>query len=169
MESPIDRVCLYLVFQPRIQQSLDETVVSWNNHKIRTAGNKSPIAIYELSRQHAINRGYWTGDPGDDIETASNPLYGHDPSAPAPPADELLDDPTELEDDDSEADGTTEKDTEKEKSSGICVNEEEEIEVVRDVLKDWDLAVEDGNHGIDMYCQAVLAVTSYFTTNDSDF
>ncbi|KAJ7870153.1 hypothetical protein B0H14DRAFT_3575978 [Mycena olivaceomarginata] len=41
MESPIDRVSLFIVFQPRIQNSLNETLTSWNLHKIRTAKNKS--------------------------------------------------------------------------------------------------------------------------------
>jgi hypothetical protein len=64
MENPIHRVCLYLVFRSHIQKSLDETVVSWNHHKIRTAGNKTPVAIYELSRRHAINRGTGVVIPG---------------------------------------------------------------------------------------------------------
>jgi hypothetical protein len=58
MDSPIDRVCLYIVLQPRIQASLDETRTSWNLHKMRTANHKSPRAIYELSREKAVNRGY---------------------------------------------------------------------------------------------------------------
>ncbi|KAJ7239702.1 hypothetical protein C8J57DRAFT_1245817 [Mycena rebaudengoi] len=80
--------------RPRIQHSLNETRTSWKNHKIRTAGNKTPIAIYQLNRERAINRGYWTGDPGDDLLTASHPSYGEDPSERLPPPDELSGGPT---------------------------------------------------------------------------
>ncbi|KAF7377166.1 Type B [Mycena sanguinolenta] len=93
MESLIDRVCLYIVFQPRIQASLDETLGSWNLHKLCTANNKSPRAIYELSHEKAINHGYWTGDPGDDLVTALDPSYAEDSNEPLPPLDELHDDP----------------------------------------------------------------------------
>lgn len=155
MESYIHRVCLYLVFQPRIQKSLDETVSSWNFHKVRTAGNKTPVAIYELSRQHAINRGYWTGDPGDSIGTASDPSYGHDPAVPMPPADEIASDPL------APAPAEEFLDKEAEKNAGVFVNEDEEIKEVRAILKDWILGADDGNWGIDMYCQAVIAVSTY--------
>lgn len=143
MESVTHRVCLYIVFQPRIQKSLDETVISWNSHKIRTAGNKTPTAIYELSRQRAINRGYWSGDPGDDLATANDPLYGHDPTVPMPPTDELAADPS----------GPTEDEysmVAEEKEAGIFVNGDDEIEEIREILQDWDLAADDGNWGIDM-------------------
>jgi hypothetical protein len=46
MESPIDRICLFIVFQPCIQDSLNETLALWNLHKIHTAKYKSPQAIY---------------------------------------------------------------------------------------------------------------------------
>ncbi|KAJ7585862.1 hypothetical protein C8J56DRAFT_787895 [Mycena floridula] len=60
-------LCLYLAFQPRIQESLDRTREAWNHHQIRTAGYRIPVAIYELSRETAIQQGYWPGDPGDDV------------------------------------------------------------------------------------------------------
>jgi len=154
MESTIHRVCLYLIFQPRIQKSLNETVLSWNCHKVRTAGNRTPIAMYELSRRHAINRGYWTGDPGDDLETASDPSYGHDPTVPMPPMDELSIDPTAAIDEEY-------TNIAEEREGGVFVNGDDEIEEARDILRDWDLTAEDGNWGIDMYCQAVLAVSSF--------
>jgi hypothetical protein len=77
-----------------MQTSLDAIVVSWNHHKGQMAANKSCIAIYKLSRQHAINHGYWSSDPGDDIATASDPSYGHDPTIPIPPADKIATDPS---------------------------------------------------------------------------
>jgi hypothetical protein len=86
-------VCLFIIFLPCIQKSLDETLASWNLHKFRTTKNKTPLAIYELGREMAINRGYSTGNPGDDLATASHPSYGGDGSAPLPPSDELANDP----------------------------------------------------------------------------
>jgi len=73
-------------------KSLDRTRDAWNHHKLRTMRNKTPIAIFELSRQAAITRGYWTGDPGDDHQTASDPMYGFDGEAPLPPPSDIFDD-----------------------------------------------------------------------------
>ncbi|KAK6981399.1 hypothetical protein R3P38DRAFT_3333827 [Favolaschia claudopus] len=61
MENPVHSACLFLVFQRRIQ----------GRSRSRTA---------------AITRGYWTGDPGDDMDAASDPLYGFDGDAPLPPS-----------------------------------------------------------------------------------
>ncbi|KAF7311732.1 Integrase catalytic domain-containing protein [Mycena indigotica] len=77
MDNAIERVCLFLVYQPRIQAALDRARDSWNHHKLRTEREKTPTAIFELSRQNAIRLGYWTGDPGDDIADVS-PDYGVD-------------------------------------------------------------------------------------------
>ncbi len=75
MDVLVHRVCLIITFLPRIQQSLDKMRVSWNNHKIRTASNLSPIAIYKLSKEEAITQGYWTSDPGDNRDNVDD-LYG---------------------------------------------------------------------------------------------
>ncbi|KAJ7663756.1 hypothetical protein DFH06DRAFT_986261 [Mycena polygramma] len=155
MENPVHRVCLFVVFQPRIQKSLDETTASWNLHKVRTAGNKTPLAIFQLSREKAINRGYWTGDPGDDINTASDPTYGQDPEAPLPPLDEMQNDP-------AAPDYAEYPDVSAEREAGILINDDEEVQECKDILSDMDLMSEDGNWGIDHYCQAVLCVTEYF-------
>ncbi|KAK7690570.1 hypothetical protein QCA50_005668 [Cerrena zonata] len=81
MENTIHRVCLFIVYQPRIQASLERTTNAWNNHRIRTAQNKTPIAIYELSKTKAIRLGYWNSDPDDDITDVAESLYGFDPQA----------------------------------------------------------------------------------------
>jgi hypothetical protein len=138
MESPIDRVCLFIVFQPRIQKSLDGTLTSWNLHKIRTAKNKTPLAIYELSREMAINRGYWTGDPGDDLATASHPSYGEDGDAPLPPLNELANDP-DAPDYNEPADAAAERE------AGIFINHDDEVEEMKAALGDFDYLVDDGN------------------------
>ncbi|KAJ7676904.1 hypothetical protein DFH06DRAFT_976326 [Mycena polygramma] len=161
MESPIDRVCLYIVFQPRIQASLDETLTSWNLHKMRTANNKTPHAIYELSREKAINRGYWTGDPGDDLAMASDPSYGVDSNEPLPPVDELAQD-TDAPDYTEFADATAERD------AGVYLNDDNEVEEMKRALGDFDYMADDENWGIDVYCRAVLLATEHFSGVDED-
>ncbi len=81
-----------MVFQPRIQASPNCTRDAWNHHQIRTAGHHTPIALYELSREQAINQGYWTGDPGDDVANVGD-LYGVELEGPIPPV-EVQDDAT---------------------------------------------------------------------------
>ncbi|KAJ7586790.1 hypothetical protein C8J56DRAFT_787630, partial [Mycena floridula] len=94
LQSDVHCICLYIVFHPRIQASLDQTLTSWNLHKMSTEHSKTPESIYALSRTKAINRGYWSGDPGDDIETASCLNYGRDSENKlGPPMDELRNDP----------------------------------------------------------------------------
>ncbi|KAJ7613558.1 hypothetical protein FB45DRAFT_981796 [Roridomyces roridus] len=161
MESAVHRVCLYIIFQPRIQHSLDETRSSWNNHKIRTAGNKTPIALYQLSKTRAINRGYWTGDPGDDIRTASDPAYGEDPGERLPPADELANDPTS-------PDFSEFPNVAAERDAGIFVNEDEEIREAEEALGDLGIMEDDGNWGIDIYCRAVLIFTAHLEESEDE-
>ncbi|EFI28269.1 hypothetical protein CC1G_14293 [Coprinopsis cinerea okayama7 len=136
--NPIHLVCLYVVFQPRIQTSLDRAIISWNRHKMSTAGNKTPLAMYELSRTKAINAGYWTGDPGDAVEEIDDE-YGVDgTSGLAPPDDELASDPIAPR---SDSFGSKEE----EREAGIFVTEDDHIAEAREVLKELDLEADDGN------------------------
>lgn len=86
----LHKVVLQLVFRPRIQKSLNETLEAWNKHKLRTEHYKTPNAIYALSRQNAILKGYWNSDAGDGINEANSATYGVDAEAPHPPASESL-------------------------------------------------------------------------------
>jgi hypothetical protein len=147
MDNSIHRICLFLVFHNRIQASLDRAREAWNHHKIRTACNKTPTAIYELSRETAMVRGYWTGDPGDAVEDAADPLYGYDGEAPQPPANETYDD-SEFS---HQAVGL-----EAEKKAGITVNGDDELDEVRHKLEGFDFDEDDGNWGISVYCRAVI-------------
>lgn len=156
MENAIDRVCLFLVFQPRIQASLDATREAWNLHKMRTERYKTPLAMYKLSRTKAIRLGYWTGDPGDDISLAFDPSYGVDDAAPQPPADELRDDPQST-NHECFADDSAQL------AAGIFVNHCEEIEELRGALGEFDVLEDDGQYGILTYCKAVLLATTYFS------
>ncbi len=136
MSNDIQRLCLYVVFQPRIQAALNRAADAWNHHRIRTAQHRTPIAIFELSRQHAITRGYWTGDPGDDIHIANLSGYG-------------------LEEGNQHV--------EPEDSDNIRVNDDEDIEYVRRAFSGMgvDLQKEDGNWGIEVYCEAVLKFKAF--------
>lgn len=137
-ENQVHRLCLFLVFSPRIQASLDRTIAAWNNHKIRTARSRTPIALFELSREVAIRKGYWTGDPGDQEIDA---FYGCDGDAPLPPQDELDEDPVEGADDPPAGD-----------SANLESEEEADLEAARSALFDMDFQEEDNNWGIDIYC-----------------
>ncbi|KAJ7447926.1 hypothetical protein B0H11DRAFT_1878548 [Mycena galericulata] len=152
MENEIHRSCLFLVFQPRIQASLNRTRDAWNHHKIRTARNKTPIAIFELSREQAIRRGYWTGDMGDDLETAADPLYGYDGKAPQPPVTDQNGEPDVVS---PEPAGI-----EAEREAGICINDDEELRDVQGLMEDFDFERDDENWGIDVYCEAVLLLAA---------
>ncbi|KAG9026602.1 hypothetical protein FS837_004565, partial [Tulasnella sp. UAMH 9824] len=146
MEDDVQRLCLYRVFQPRIQASLDCTTLAWNSHKIRTAQNKSPLALFTLSRQTAMTHGYWTGDPGDAEDAALDPYYGCDGSE----IHGRFESTTEEDPVGSEHDG--EMTGEDGAAAGsIC----EEIERYLDEL---DLEWEDNNWGIDVYQDAVQVI-----------
>ena len=93
MDNDVHRISLFLTFHKRIQASLDRTREAWNNHKIRTEHNRTPTALYQLSKETAINRGYWHGDPGDAADGVDG-LYGVDGGAPAPPAADVQGEPT---------------------------------------------------------------------------
>jgi hypothetical protein len=154
MESQVHRVTLFLVFQPRIQQSLNETTKSWNLHKIRTAGNKTPTAIFELSREQAIREGYWTGDPGDDI-TFVDETYGQDfGSGIVPPEDEMNAEPTAPRSDHFSSDEEAHR-------AGIFVNHDAELQEAREILRDVDLEADDNNWGIDVFCEAVVRLSAH--------
>ncbi|THU77321.1 hypothetical protein K435DRAFT_878011 [Dendrothele bispora CBS 962.96] len=144
MESSVHRIALFVVFQPRIQTSLDHSSDAWNHHRIRTARSKTPVAIWELSREYAINRGYWTGDPGDDRATANHPLYGVDgESEDTIPGDHQVD----------------------EEMDQVMVNDDAEIEAAKEILRNshfyWER--EDGNWGIEVFCEAVIILDSFVT------
>lgn len=150
------RACLFLVFQPRIQASLDRTRDGWNHHKIRTERNKTPVALFEISREQAIQRGYWTGDPGDAIERVANdPLYGYDGEAPLPPVGETDDVP-------DSSDPPVGVDAERE--AGVCINDDAELIAVKELMPEFDFEEEDNNWGIDVYCRAVIVLAAIMAT-----
>ncbi|KDR71498.1 hypothetical protein GALMADRAFT_143763 [Galerina marginata CBS 339.88] len=136
----------------RIQLSLDQTVASWNLHKVRTAGNKTPLAIYQLSREQAITQGYWTGDAGDNIGDIDGE-YGIDGGEGFPPLDELAVDP-------EAANHSQFSDKDSERRAGLFVVDDEDIEDARSKLADMEFLENDGNFGVDTFCKAVVRLTA---------
>ncbi|KAJ7589856.1 hypothetical protein C8J56DRAFT_936348 [Mycena floridula] len=95
---------------------------------------KTPVSLYELSKATAINRGYWDSNPGNDLQTASQPGYGRDvETEPLPPQDEL-----------------------QEHQAGIFINDDDKIMAGHELLEGMDVDEDDGNWGIDVFCHAVL-------------
>ncbi|KAK0488245.1 hypothetical protein EDD18DRAFT_1081664 [Armillaria luteobubalina] len=143
MENSIHHICVLLVFHQRIQALLDHTCDAWNHHQLSTEHYKTPIALYELSQEKAMQHGYWTGDLGDSVdEVQGNPYYGIDgdindnyPFAPPEP-------------------------TGKEDEAEVALNNDEDIEFVKEVMGDFDFKAEDSNWGIEVYCKAVIRLTA---------
>lgn len=138
MGVPAHRTCIIIIFLPRIQKSLDEMRTSWNNHKLRTEGNRSPIALYELSKERAITEGYWNSDPGD-TQADIHDFYGCDSEDGPIQEEELLDDLSGRHRSSSATDSST-------------------IAHAKEILKGLDIAKDDGNNGIYIYCEAVIKV-----------
>ncbi|KAF7348942.1 Integrase catalytic domain-containing protein [Mycena venus] len=103
---------------------------------MQTENHKSPLAIYELSPEKAINHGYWTGEPGDNLATASHPSYGKDSNAPLPPLDELANDP-EAPDYFEFADATAERE------AGVFVDDNDKVDEMKAALGDFDCLADD--------------------------
>ncbi|KAJ7581912.1 hypothetical protein C8J56DRAFT_1029335 [Mycena floridula] len=131
----------------------DEYVCLQNSFS--SASGKSPEyhvgrLTKDFGRAKAINHGYWSSDPGDDINTASALGYGREAETePLPPRDELRDDPTA-------PDHTEFASSVEEYQAGIFINDDDEIAAGRELLEGLDINEDDGNWGIDVYCRAVL-------------
>ncbi|KAK0442052.1 uncharacterized protein EV420DRAFT_1278502 [Desarmillaria tabescens] len=147
-ENTVHCLCLFLVFQPRIQSPLNRTRDAWNHHKIRTASHRTPIAMYELSREQAIRRGYWMGDVGDDIETANDPFYGEEGALGG---NSLIPPPEGLEE------GTE-----------THLNEDLHLELAKALLGEFDYERDGGNWEIEVYCEAVIKMENVLWSNDID-
>ncbi|KAF6765342.1 hypothetical protein DFP72DRAFT_797978 [Ephemerocybe angulata] len=156
-DSRVHLVALYLVYQPRIQASLNETITSWNNHALRTERYKSPLAIYELSKETAINLGYWnSGGIGDDIREVDE-NYGVEGDEALPASEEA--EPTAPRSDHFES-------LEEEIEAGIVITDDEFIAEAREALGDMDFAVDDGSWGMDTYCEVVIRLSMFYEAKE---
>jgi len=50
-------VCLQYVYNPVINNCLNNFSLLWNNHKVRTAGDKSPMQLFILGMQQIGGEG----------------------------------------------------------------------------------------------------------------
>lgn len=151
LDNILHKLCILLVFHDRIQESLNRTAHAWNHHSIRTEGNLTPVALFELSRERGIREGWWEYDPGDPIEFAADPDYGVDGEGPLPPEGEMRE---EWQRTHRRAD---------ENDVGFEVDEEkaEMLAEARRLLDGRiDLNRDDMNWGIDVYIEAVTLLTA---------
>ena len=75
-------------------------------------------------------------------------MYGEDGDSGFPPANELAEDPSEG----NQREFCT---TAEEREAGIFVVDDEEIEEAMSNLEEMSFDIDDGNFGIDLYCEAV--------------
>jgi hypothetical protein len=154
MNIRLHRIALFLVFQPRIQRSLNKMMAAWNNHRLRGEGNHSPNYIFDTSRRKAIREGYWNTDPGNSIGDASDPLYGVDEQdETSVPTDELEDDIAG---------------PEEEVEAGIRVNTDSELAHAQSLLPGFDYEREDGNWGIETYVELLQALAAKYQDEASE-
>lgn len=142
----LHRVALFLVYGGRIQQSLDRMRHAWNAHPLRGKKMKSPNVLFMMSREEAIRDNRWFDNPGDDLETASDPLYGVDQP------DGFMSHINDFEPD------TVQDEIEE----GIRINTDEEIQHAQQALPDFDFDFEDNNWGISVYAQAVFRMATVY-------
>lgn len=152
LENRLHRLAMILVYQPRIQASLDEALLTWNEHGLRTTRHRSPNARYSLSRQAAILGGYWEADAGDRQEdVAGDPDYGVDDGE-----DMEVEDPYE----DGEILGNQGDDEDVDNGDGeedeAAYNLlEEQIAWARTVIGDLDVMRQDHRVGMNVYVEVL--------------
>lgn len=79
--NPINEIHIYAlhyIFLPRINRTLEGFVEGWNNHSIRTAGNKSPNQLFVEGALRLRNSGLIALDFADDVTEE----YGIDQNGP---------------------------------------------------------------------------------------
>jgi hypothetical protein len=144
----IHQVALFLVYEGRIQQSLDRMRHAWNAHPLRGEKMKSPNLLFVMSREEAIRDNRWFKDPGDNMEAASDPFYGVDqPDGFASHIDDFETEPDAVQDEIEE---------------GIRMNTDEEIQHAQQALAGFDFNFDDNNWGIPTYTQVVLCMATVY-------
>lgn len=74
--------CLHFTYLPIINEALSKFVLSWNNHKIRTARNKSPLQLFILGMQEiAEESGIVASEYFQNLSQRDLEGYGVDPTA----------------------------------------------------------------------------------------
>jgi hypothetical protein len=144
---PIHRATLFVVFQPRIQADLEAMIGGWNIHKVRTAENQAPEAMWHLGRLMAHQGGYWE----DPVDEGVGDDYGIDGAAVERLGPERV---AEMEAEDVAA--AAQDNDEGELGQGGP--KDDDIDAVSKLLEGFDLARDDGRYGMIVYLEAVERV-----------
>lgn len=68
IDNEIHLLCLHYIYQARIEDMLLQFKDSWNNHKLRTAHNKTPIQLFIMGMQQvADDHGILTAEYFDNL------------------------------------------------------------------------------------------------------
>lgn len=126
-----------LVFHLQIQASLDHSRKAWNHHQIQIAGYCTHVVMYKLSRKKSIRQGYWTGGPGGWKCRWTMQNWG---------GIWMLMGLQWLR---------------RVKKTRHFTSMMMDIASAREMLEDFDFLEDDGNWGIDVFCWAVVALTSF--------
>jgi hypothetical protein len=142
--NPIHKLALHLVYQKRIQHSLQDTLGAWNNHKLRTEHYRTPEAIYALSRQQAILNGTWLGNVGDPLSEVNSATYGVETCGPHPPPEEVA-----AESNSYQSEGQDDVDH----------PFEESLVEARQLLQGFDFGQQDDSCGTELFAEVVLRLS----------
>lgn len=141
---PLNEIHLYAlhyIFIPRISRSIEEFVLQWNNHPIRTANYKSPVQLWTEGFYQGVNSNRPSIRRVLDDEIIDPLNYGTDDNEPQP----------ELQ---------TENYVVVPRSA-VCLNDQERIVLELTVHPLHD----DGNHGINLFLQTVHLITNFTDTS----
>ena len=129
---------LQYVYCPRINRSLEELTNSWNNHPLRTMGNRSPRQLWISGLTATANSDYAAVHSIFNISEEWND-YGVDGDGPLP---------------DMDADNDVEV-----PESAITLNTAQHYQLQASI----DPLSEDFNHGVTLYMSALRTVQEFFT------
>lgn len=80
----VDMFALQYVFLPRVNRALDHFITQWNNHPLRTEGNKSPLQLWTAGFYQFAESDYQAVRDVLDSEAVSFNEYGIDDNGPVP-------------------------------------------------------------------------------------
>jgi hypothetical protein len=106
--------------------------------------------MFQLSRERAMNRGYWNLDPGDDLPIALQDGYGEEEVQPRNNDGGEPEQPDDTEEDETGTDPLE------------FINADEDIQYVYGILSArMDLYSDDGNWGLYTYKAACIVLAEY--------
>ena len=84
-DDEVHMFALQYVFMPRINRALDFFTTQWNNHPIRTEGNKSPLQLWTAGFYYLAESDHQAVQDVLDSESVNFNEYGIDDDGPTPP------------------------------------------------------------------------------------